>query len=169
MTDAPLVYEWSDEGSWVPLPRFRKRCDAEFAVGERAILVKHEERSMNSHRHFFAQVKELWMTLPEGMEDQFPNAEILRKWALIKSGFCDVQTYVAATKADAQRAAEWGRSKDYAIITIRDRVVTKYTPKSQSVAAMGKADFQASKDAVFRVISELIGVHPTTLAREEAA
>lgn len=172
MTDAPTPYEWTDDGSWKPLPRFRKRCDAEFAIGERAILVKHEERSMNSHRHFFAEVHNLWETLPEDMGERFPNDKILRKWALIKAGFCNMTDYVASSKAEAERARKLAeqvaaaQADGYAIAIRRDCVVTVYTAKSQSIKAMGRADFQASKDAVFRVISELIGVDPATLARE---
>ena len=47
-----------------------------------------EHRSKASHDHFFAIINEAWKNLPEDMGDDFPSPEHLRKWALIKSGFC---------------------------------------------------------------------------------
>ena len=50
--------------------------------------------------------------------------------------------------------------------TVREAVVTVYTAKSQSLRAMGKADFQASKDAVLGIVSEMVGTTPAELRRE---
>ena len=41
----------------------------------------------------------------------------------------------------------------------------QFTAKSQSSAAMGKTQFQASKEAVLDVLAEMIGVEPAALAR----
>ena len=58
---------------------------------------------------------------------------------------------------------------DFAVVETDGLVVTVYTAKSQSMRAMGKKTFQESKDAVLRVIAELIGTDPTTLKQSRAA
>ena len=44
-------------------------------------------------------------------------------------------------------------------------MIVQFTAKSQSSAAMGKTQFQASKEAVLDVLAEMIGVEPAALAR----
>ena len=53
---------------------------------------------------------------------------------------------------------------EYAIVTVSGPVVRKFTAKSQSISAMGKKDFQASKQAVLDFLSGSIGVDTGTLA-----
>lgn len=155
---SPVYCTWDGE-SFVPLARFAKRCDQDFVVGETYPLVVQEDRSALSHRHFFAAVNDAWRTLPEGVAEQFPNPERLRKWALIKSGFADERSIVCQSKAEAQRLKAFIQPMDsYAIVTANAAVVTVYTAKSQSVRAMGKKEFQRSKDAVLAVIDQLLGV-----------
>ena len=62
-----------------------------------------------------------------------------------------------------------GRTKldDFAIVVVTGSVVTRFTAKSQSQRAMGKADFQASKDAVLDLAAQLIGATPQQI--EESA
>jgi hypothetical protein len=55
---------------------------------------------------------------------------------------------------------------DTAVVRVKDSVVVRWTAKSQSLRAMGRHDFQRSKDAVLAVIDELIGTAPGTLSRE---
>ena len=70
------------------------------------------------------------------------------------------------SRADARRVAAFIRPiDDYSIITVSDTVITQFTAKSQSVEAMDKAAFQASKDAVLSVLAEMIGVEPATLVK----
>lgn len=163
--DAPVIYQWTGE-AMVPQARFARLCDRQFVVGEHYRLVPHEDRSAASHRHFFAAVNDAWENLPEHLAERFPTSEHLRKWALIKAGFRDERTLVAASKAEAQRLAAFVRPMDdFAVVVVSEATVTVYTAKSQSVRAMGKAAFQASKDGVLSVLSEMIGVPPATLAR----
>jgi hypothetical protein len=63
------------------LPRYTAR-------GEIITVEEVKERSAKSHRHYFAVINEAWQNLPEDLADEFPNAEALRKRALIKNGLC---------------------------------------------------------------------------------
>ena len=154
----PIVYQWDGE-CMIPLQRLRKRCDELFVVGERYTLIPHEDRSGRSHRHYFASVKSAWENLPEVMAERFPTPDHLRKWALIRAGYRDERSIVAASKTEALRIASFVRPIDeYAVVTVSEAVVTIYTAKSQSTKAMGKKDFQASKEKVLDVLAEIIDV-----------
>jgi len=127
---------------------------------------KKGQRSHRSHGHFFARVNEAWDNFPDKLRARHPSPEHLRKWALIRSGFCDQQTYVFDSDRDAQTFAVAMKKKDeFAVVIVKESVVDEFTAKSQSLQAMGKADFQASKDAVFAVISEILGAD---IAKEAA-
>lgn len=166
--NAPLIFEWTGE-AMVPLPRFRKAADEAFVVHERYRMTIEEERSMRSHRHYFAMLHDAWMNLPEDQAERFPTSEHLRKWCLIRAGYSDERSIVCASKAEAQRVAAFIRPIDsYAIVTVSEAVVRVFTAQSQSVKAMGHKVFQQSKDKVLEIAAGLIGVSPDTLAREAA-
>lgn len=153
-----ILATW-DGDNFVPHGRYKKQCDEENVVGEVYTLDVVLGRSGNSHRHFFAQVHDLWLTLPEGVADRFPSSEHLRKWALIKAGYADERSIVCSTPAEASRVAAFVRPIDtYAVVTVSDYVVRVFTAKSQSYRAMGAKDFQSSKTAVLDVVADLLGV-----------
>lgn len=163
---APILAEWTGE-AFKPLSRHAKQCDAEFAIGERYFLEPHAPRSQASHSHYFAALSEAYKNLPEDQADRWPTVDALRKYALIMSSYRDERTIVADSKAAAQRLASFIKPMDeHAVITVRECVVRVWTAKSQSMKAMGKVDFQASKDAVLAFVSNLIGVSPGELQRE---
>lgn len=157
--DAPLTFRWDGE-CFTPASQFwAKRADQEFVVGETYKLVEHHDRSTNSHRHFFATVSDAWRTLPDHMLDEYPNAEVLRKKALIRKGYHTCRDHVCPTKADADRLAAFIRPMDdYAVVIARECVVRVYTAMSQSTKAMGAKDFQASKQDVLDFIDDLLQV-----------
>lgn len=166
----PILFQWDGE-AMVPLKRHAKACDAEFAIGGIYPLVTHESRSRVSHDHYFAAIHEAWLNLPENVAEQFPTEEHLRKKSLIKAGYCDETSIVAASKAEALRIAAFIRPiDDFAIVVVQGATITRFTAKSQSLKAMGKKVFQESKQAVLDVIADLIGVEPEALSsRAEAA
>jgi len=165
---APIIFEW-DGDAMAPLPRFRKEADRRFAVHERYRMDAIEERSAVSHSHYFAVLHQAWMNLPEHLAERFATADHLRKYALIKAGFRDERSIVAASKAEAQRLAAFIKPMDeFAIVTVSEAVVTVYTAKSQSMKAMGKADFQRSKQEVLDLVAAMIGVAPDELVRAAA-
>lgn len=163
MTDTPIIVECLDDGAAI-VPVYPQGRNGElwrdaFAPGGRYRVQLVEERSRSSHNHYFAAIGEAWRNLPDHMLDEFPSAEHLRKKALVRAGYADERTFVCASKAEAARMAAFLRPMDeYAIVSVREATVTVWTAKSQSVRAMGKAEFQESKDAVLDTISRLIGV-----------
>jgi hypothetical protein len=160
----PVVCNW-DGDAFVPQPRFARVCDKAFTIGEDYPLVVHENVSAATRGHYFACLAECWRNLPEDVAERFPSVEHLRKFALIKSGYADERSIVCASKAEAQRVAAFVRPMDeYAVIVVSESVVKVFTAQSQSQRAMGKATFQASKDAVLAYAASLIGVAPQTVA-----
>lgn len=164
MTAAALPMRWDGE-AMVPLRGFARRADAQFVIGQTYRMEAIEERSAVSHRHYFAAINEAWANLPEHMAERFPSPEALRKFALIKAGYADSRQIVAASRAEAQRLAAFIRPMDeYSVVTVDQAVVTVFTARSQSVRAMGKAEFQNSKQKVLGGIADMIGVAPEALA-----
>jgi hypothetical protein len=154
----PLVYCWTGE-AMQPLARFARDADKRFVIGQRYTLDEIQERSSRSHAHYFASVGNAWSNLPDHIAAQFPTAEHLRKHALIRTGFRDERSIACSSKAEALRLAAFIKPMDeYAIVTVSGPLVSVYTAKSQSCRAMGKQDFQRSKDAVLAFLDELLGI-----------
>lgn len=165
---SPITFTWEGD-CFRPVGRFARLADQQFVIGETYDLAPIEERSAATHRHYFAVIHEAWVNLPERMSERFPTSEHLRKWALIKAGYRNERTVVCASRAEALKIKAFVRPiDDYAVVLAQAAVVLIYTAKSQSVKAMGKDEFQASKQAVLDVISELIGVEVTQLEKAAA-
>lgn len=162
MTDPiPLMFDWDGESF---VPQRPKLADKYYVVGESYRLAPYEERSMRSHRYYFASVNEAWENLPEDLAERFPTSEHLRKFALIKAGFRDERSFVAASKAEAVRLAAFiDPIDDYAWVVVREATVTVYTAKSQSTRAMGKKAFGESKERVLDIVSAMIGTSKEAL------
>ena len=60
-------------------------------------------------------------------------------------------------------------ASEYALVVISETVVRVFKPKSQSVKAMGREEFQASKDAVFTALAKMIGVTTAELQNHAVA
>lgn len=128
-----------------------------------------ENRSSESHRHFFAVVNEAWRNLPEDLADDFPSPEHLRKWALIKAGFCSETRIVCANNSEAMTLATKAKSLDkYSVVAIDEKAVTIWTADSQRRDAMGRKTFQEAKERALHIISNLLGVDFTILLKEAA-
>jgi hypothetical protein len=98
------------------------------------------------------------------------SPEHLRKYALVKAGYHDKRSIVCSSRAEALRLASFIRPMDdFAVIGTNGPVVTVLTAKSQSMKAMGRKEFQASKDAVLNVLAEMIGTTREALERARAA
>lgn len=164
----PLYFEWTDEG--VMRPVAPKAADRQYVIGEKYRLAVEEERSVNSHRHQFAEINEAWKQLPEGLAEQFPSPDHLRKRALIDAGFYNQEVIDCDTPEVAARVAAYaGRQDEYAVVTISDAFVIIRRAKSQSVRNMKKDEFQRSKTAVLEIISAMIGTTPGELAANAEA
>lgn len=167
MTDSvPLTYTW-DGDAMSPIARFRGTADRQFVIGDVYRLALEEERSPNTHRHFFAILNEAWRNLPEDLAPRFPSVDSLRYWSLIKCGFCDEQSIVCDTAQDARKVAAFlSRLEGYAVVVVKGTVVSRYTAQSQSMRAMDKAKFQESKQAVLELVAAMIGLTAAELAAE---
>lgn len=163
----PMRFTWEGD---VMRPKAPRLADRVFVIGQEYLMAEVQDRSLNTHNHYFAAINECWKSLPDEGAERYPSPEHLRKWALIKAGYRDERSIVCATKADAQRVASFIKPlDDYAVVLPRDNVVIVYTAKSQSVRAMNKQEFQASKEAVLNVLADLLGVAVGDLPHHEAA
>ena len=127
-----------------------------------------ENRSKATHDHFFAVVNEAWKSLPEELCDDFPSPEHLRKWALIKSGFCTQTDIVCANNDEAIRLVSKVKAMDrYSLVAMDAKTVTIWIADSQRRDAMGREEFQTAKERAIDVISGLIGTDAASL--KEAA
>jgi len=122
------------------------------------------DRSMNSHGHQFAEIRDAWEHLPETVRDApwAQSPETLRKHALIVTGYCDVETIDAGSKAAAERVSAYvgalaRKAHGYALTVVSGPLVRCYTPHSQSVRAMGGKEFQQSKARVLDWVAAQIG------------
>ena len=163
MSGPPPIPCRFDGEAFAPLPRFARVVAEHYLAGTIYHLTVEKERSPKSHRQFFAIINDVFENLPEH-ETRWMTAEHMRKWALIKAGYADVATFPCASAAEALRWAPILAAADtYSIVVPRGSVVTRYTAQSIAWASMGHKDFQACKDAVFRILADLIDVEPTLL------
>jgi hypothetical protein len=163
----PFPFAWDGEAMHPITPYWAKKADERFCIGEKYLLLEHHERSAATHAHYFAALHDAWLNLPEALASEFPTVDVLRARALIATGFRNEQDFVASSKAEALRLAAFLRPIDtYALTVVNGATVTRLTAKSQSMRAMGKAEFQRSKEAVLSYVWELVGVDPATGNKE---
>jgi hypothetical protein len=161
--------EWNGEAMIPANSLWASRADRQFVVGEVYKMVEHNDRSENSHNHYFAAVKNGFDNLPDDLRGDYPTAEHLRKKALIKCGYRNERDIVLSSKADAERVAAFMRpADDYSIVFNVECVVREWTAKSQKKSAMDAREFQKSKQDVLDFIAQLLGVQPEDLARSAA-
>ena len=163
----PITYRRTNG---VLVPKQRWLFDRLFVESQDYELEIHEPRSTKSHAHFFAVVREAWKNLPEQYGRRFIDAEHLRKFALIKTGWAISRNVVCETVEMAhQVAAVAGQLDESAVIVVQGTVVTIATARSQKITgpgAMKAEEFQKSKQDVIDYIASLIGVDPTTLSSQ---
>lgn len=106
------------------------------------------------------------------MEPWAQSDEHLRKYALIRTGFCSTQQQAFGSHAAAIAGAALVRSspnEEYTLVSVQGATVHVFRPESQSVRAMGKERFQESKTAIMDFIAGLLGCTPDQLPKSEAA
>lgn len=169
--NTPLVYQYLGEGEFkTPSMYWARKADAKFVVGETYKLSEHHDRSDATHGHYFACLASGWQSLPDHLLELYPDVETLRKKLLIKCGYADERSIVCASKAEAQRLGAFIKPMDrYAVVIVKDAVVTVYTARSQSYRAMGRSEFAKSKEKVLAALDDLLGVEPGTTAKQTEA
>ena len=165
MNRRPIKAVWTG-ASFAPEGRDLRYCQHMFGAGEIFVLDPEQERDMNSHRHYFAQLKEAWRNLPERLERKYPTEEVFRKKLLVEAGYFHEDQVVCDSLTNAATIAAFMAPMDpSSTIVVRGKVIIRYTAMSQSVAAMGRSEFQKSKWAVLSIASALIDVTPKQLAK----
>ena len=166
---APLLFRWSGEAMEPLNSTWAKRADQQYVVGQIYRMDEAHERSLQSHRHFFACLHEAFLNLPPQWAERFANEDALRAYCLIHAGFCDERSIVCASKAEAERVAAFIKPMDpYAIVAVRAATIKVYTAQSQSMKAQGKKDFAASKTAVLEILAGMLNITVETLAANAA-
>lgn len=154
--NVPPLHCRYDGDNFVPLRP--KTANKHFVVGEVYPFIVHEDRSAASHKQYFASLHEAWTQLPEWIGDLYPTPEHLRKRALIEAGYYDEEIIdCGSNKVAPSVSAAIRKRDDFALIQVRDHLVIIHTAKSQSMRAMGKKDFQASKAKVLEIVWGLCG------------
>lgn len=152
----PVMCRW-DGDAFQPLPHMHNIL-SEYVIGEVYRLSEVEDRSHKTHNHYFACIHEAWLNLPERDAVNFPTAEHLRKWCLIRCGYSDERTIVCSSQAEARRLAAFIKPMDeFAVVIVREVVVRVLTAQSQSKRAMGAKVFQQSKTAVLDMLEAWVG------------
>lgn len=169
MTESPFPIRFAWDGEHlVPASHYWAReADKRYVVGETYTMDEIHVRSHQTHAHYFACIRAAWDSLPDHLQPQFPSPEHLRKFALIKAGYCTQVQHGCKSAAEASRLAAAIRPYDtYQLVVIdpeRPTIVTVYHALSQDHRSMDKRKFQESKEAVLRWIGDLIGADPTEL------
>jgi hypothetical protein len=166
----PLPFSWDGE-VMRPTRGFARLADQAFVVGEVYTLEAVEgDRSMRSHRHYFKAVYEAWLNLGEADAERFPTETHLRKYALIKAGYCTIRELVCSSRAEAVRVGAFARGlNEYALTAINGNCVRVYIAQSQDTRSMGRKVFQESKDAVLGVLAGMIEVDKDQLLSFDGA
>lgn len=134
-------------------------------AGQVVLVDLDPERSRKSHNHQFAWLRTAWENLPESVKGEAwaQTPETLRKYALIRTGFCDTEMIAVGSQTRAERVAISmsriaGRLHGFCVTVVEGSVAYCFTPKSQSMKAMGGAEFQHSKQAIAEYCAQIIGV-----------
>lgn len=175
----PVVFTWrnvdiadsegvvTEKKAMVPLARYANTAARQYHEGEEYPLVIMETRSRASHSQFFAALNDGFQNLPEKIAARWPTAEHLRKWLLIETNWFNEAEIDCASPKHATQTAVLVRSFDeYARISVHGAKVIIRRAKSQSAAAMGKQQFEASKKDVLDLLESFIGVRPGSLKKE---
>lgn len=160
----PAIFTWDGE-HMVPLKRFEPLCNKQFVVGQRYQLDVVQQRSSASHNHMFACLHDAYINLPDRLAEKFASEEDLRKYCLIKNKFRTETTFIFESHAEAERFATYVHSAgDFCICQVFGSIVVRWVAKSQSLRAMDRKEFAASKQAVLDELSKMIGVSSSTLS-----
>ena len=156
MTQPPRLFRfmWRD-GVFVPENRIAEYCSDQFGEGEVVTFARHEDISDKTRNHWHACVAEAWKNLPE-QDERFPTPNALRKWSLIRGGYCTENSVVCDSPKQAATIAAFMGNSEGVIIVVRENVVKRYTAKSTT--DMPKDEFQRAKTDSLDIIAELIAV-----------
>jgi hypothetical protein len=150
----------------VPLPRFQRAFDEQYAINEEYALIKSEDRNMTRHRGYFAQIKEAFNNLTEEYANGYPSVDHLRADALIMAGYYTEARYVMDSRDEAKHLGVMlRRLSPLAVIRIKGNVVLHFEAKSQSVSSMGREEFETSCRKVLHIVASMARTTPAELKK----
>lgn len=185
---SPLPFIWnSEQGAMFVDRRYLKLARRTYADGDTYPLEYTEYRSLKSLRHYHAAVKDIFDNLPDDMKNRWDkmvddgvwnispstSPDILRKWALIKTGWRRERVIVCETASHAKRWIKnmYDDEDPFSITVVHDKTITIYRARSQSMYGphkMTAAEFKESKSQVLDLLGSLIGVKRTELEKAQA-
>lgn len=166
----PILMTYTGDGFSISPGFWQKAADQHYVIGERYRMLHENVRSAKSHRHMFAMINDAHANLSDDKLELHPSPEALRKHALIECGYCDQQSFVCSSEAEARRLAAFLKPVDeFSIILSKRNIVTRYIAKSMSVKALGNKEFQIWKDAILTWIAAQIGTTPAALSANAGA
>lgn len=158
----------------VPQRKYSNICKRQFGESGEYPLAAIEERSRASHSQFFASLHDGYINLPEKIAVRWPSAEHMRKWLLVETGWFDEKEFECPDEDFAKKLGTFVRTEDeFARISVHRprgnhdswKVIIRRA-KSQSAAAMGKQEFEASKKDVLDLLEHFLTVPRGTLIKE---
>ena len=113
-----------------------------------------------ARRRYFAIIRESWQNLPDHLTQAFPSSEHLRKWCLVKAGWCEVQLITVKT-GSKEIAAAMRKLNSFAVVSIHGDidcdVIRIAVAKSQTRRAQPKKQFMECAQKVYDILSEILG------------
>jgi hypothetical protein len=167
---AGILWKW-DGACMRPMAGHQSRASIKFVTG-RTYRLEERDRSAESHDHYMACVQKVWENLPEGLPYKWADVTDMRRWALVQAGYFDEVRIpcedVQIAGAVALKMKKMLRAIDkYAQIDVReDFTLIIWVARSQSYSAMTRKEFETSKEAVLRLLGEIIGITPEQLLEE---
>jgi hypothetical protein len=186
MRVVPVIFVWREVDVWdddgvssrvwamVPLARYAKLADRQYAKGEEHALEPVTYRDMSRHNHYFAALNEAFKNLPETVAARWPTAEHFRKWVLIETGWFEEKEFDFEGAGANKRAKMLGTfiraESEFARISITEVSPGKFKvivrrAKSQAIPAMKPEEFYQSKKDVLDYVSGMIGVRASELKK----
>lgn len=158
------------DGHWQAAGPADLQRSREYPVGSSASFDEQKARSSAQERRWFGILKTTWDNMDDHLRRRFPDPEALRKWALIRAGWCESREFVAeGEEAAALTAAGLRWAEPYSIVVQAGNVVFAYRAKSQGRKAMGRQQFAEFTERGLAHISELLGCDVDDIPWQEAA
>jgi hypothetical protein len=151
------------EGAFVPLNP--AQVSKKFKDGELYFFKADTRRYWPRHQWFMATIRSCWESLPEDLQERFPNPEFLRKHLLIKAGYSKVTKIKYSSKQEAFATASLVSKlmDDYSEIKVDGTTLRMETARSQAIKItdddelMSNEEFTESCEMVFNSLAIMLG------------
>ena len=123
MTNA-IGFVWDEKARAMRVhPDYARRAASMFTHGYGYRL--SPDRTPEDHRHMFAMIHRAWENLPHALADEFSSPEMLRKKALVRTGFYNEARIAHETEADAIKTAAGAAQANGVALRSEERRVGK--------------------------------------------